>query len=340
MAAFDAYLWRFVDGRRLHDHGRRRAPRAHRRVRRAEPGLKRRGFSFVGTTICYAFMQAVGMVNDHEKGCFRRARSVAKTPAGRGIPPDSVASWNTSQMPRRCSTNPTCTRRCANTRSACPASTPPSRRRRISRESSSPATRRCPTATAAHTAWGGRIRHVHGDGRGRRRGMARPGRCPPGPGERVRAGYLGWIEQLHERAAVSPCARARCIAICRSISTPISTGSGRSSSARISGIWRKPRRPGLYDTLSHPGPRQEHEPRRVESAAHHGRYSSRAGPDRQAGTAMELNTSGLNKTIPEMNPGLEILRGDAAARISRWSSGPTRTIPGGSVTVTRRRWRR
>ena len=34
--------------------------------------LKRRGFKFVGTTICYALMQAVGMVNDHEEGCFRR----------------------------------------------------------------------------------------------------------------------------------------------------------------------------------------------------------------------------------------------------------------------------
>ena len=34
--------------------------------------LKRRGFRFVGTTICYAFMQAVGMVNDHARDCFRR----------------------------------------------------------------------------------------------------------------------------------------------------------------------------------------------------------------------------------------------------------------------------
>jgi DNA-3-methyladenine glycosylase I len=36
--------------------------------------LKRRGFSFVGSTICYAFMQAVGMVNDHVVGCFRHAQ--------------------------------------------------------------------------------------------------------------------------------------------------------------------------------------------------------------------------------------------------------------------------
>ena len=36
--------------------------------------LARRGFKFVGSTICYAFMQAVGMVNDHEVGCFRRSQ--------------------------------------------------------------------------------------------------------------------------------------------------------------------------------------------------------------------------------------------------------------------------
>jgi DNA-3-methyladenine glycosylase I len=36
--------------------------------------LKKRGFAFVGSTICYAFMQATGMVNDHARGCFRAAR--------------------------------------------------------------------------------------------------------------------------------------------------------------------------------------------------------------------------------------------------------------------------
>jgi len=44
--------------------------------------LKARGFRFVGTTICYAFMQAVGMVNDHELSCFRY-REVMRTPSGR-----------------------------------------------------------------------------------------------------------------------------------------------------------------------------------------------------------------------------------------------------------------
>ena len=70
--SFDAYLWRFVGGRPL------RRPWAEERITRS-PGsdalskdLRRRGFRFVGTTICYAFMQATGLVNDHEPACFRR----------------------------------------------------------------------------------------------------------------------------------------------------------------------------------------------------------------------------------------------------------------------------
>jgi DNA-3-methyladenine glycosylase I len=71
--SFDAYCWRFVDGR----------PRLNRRTAMREipatspesdafsKDLKRRGFSFVGSTIIYAHMQAVGMVNDHLVGCFR-----------------------------------------------------------------------------------------------------------------------------------------------------------------------------------------------------------------------------------------------------------------------------
>jgi len=70
---FDAYLWRFVDGR-----PRKNAWREHRQIpaRTAESDamskeLKRRGFTFVGSTICYAYMQSCGMVNDHLTGCFR-----------------------------------------------------------------------------------------------------------------------------------------------------------------------------------------------------------------------------------------------------------------------------
>ena len=78
--SFDAYVWRFVGGR----------PRVNRRRRSGDVPAKtaesdalskdllKRGFKFVGPTIMYAFMQAVGMVNDHERGCFRRKALDAK----------------------------------------------------------------------------------------------------------------------------------------------------------------------------------------------------------------------------------------------------------------------
>jgi DNA-3-methyladenine glycosylase I len=77
---FDSYIWRFVGGK----------PRQHRRrsmkvvpARTPESDamsadLQRRGFKFVGSTICYAFMQATGMVNDHLLGCFRHAQLQVK----------------------------------------------------------------------------------------------------------------------------------------------------------------------------------------------------------------------------------------------------------------------
>jgi DNA-3-methyladenine glycosylase I len=71
--SFDRYLWQFVDGQ-----PRQNAWRSLKQVPAHTPQsdalskeLLRRGFKFVGTTICYAFMQAVGMVNDHLVGCFR-----------------------------------------------------------------------------------------------------------------------------------------------------------------------------------------------------------------------------------------------------------------------------
>jgi DNA-3-methyladenine glycosylase I len=71
--SFAAYVWRFVEGRPL--QGRRRSRRdvpAETDVSRAlSADLRRRGFRFVGPTICYAFMQAVGLVNDHTRDCFR-----------------------------------------------------------------------------------------------------------------------------------------------------------------------------------------------------------------------------------------------------------------------------
>jgi len=69
--SFDNYVWRFVDGKPL------RRKRGQEIVARTEVSdalskdLVKRGFRFVGSTICYSFMQAVGMVNDHNTTCFR-----------------------------------------------------------------------------------------------------------------------------------------------------------------------------------------------------------------------------------------------------------------------------
>ena len=74
--SFDAYLWRFVDGSPLQNTRRSMSGvPARTPVSDAISGdLKRRGFRFVGSTIVYAYMQAVGMVNDHLTSCFRRAQ--------------------------------------------------------------------------------------------------------------------------------------------------------------------------------------------------------------------------------------------------------------------------
>ena len=71
--SFDAYCWRFVDGRpRLNRwKAMREIPATSRESDAFSKDLKRRGFRFVGSTIIYAHMQAVGMVNDHLVDCFR-----------------------------------------------------------------------------------------------------------------------------------------------------------------------------------------------------------------------------------------------------------------------------
>lgn len=68
-----AFLWRFVDHspRQNAWHSLREVPARTAQSDLMSKELKRRGFNFVGSTICYAFMQAVGMVNDHTLGCFR-----------------------------------------------------------------------------------------------------------------------------------------------------------------------------------------------------------------------------------------------------------------------------
>jgi DNA-3-methyladenine glycosylase I len=69
----DAYLWRFVDGRVIRNAWRdiSQVPARSRESDAMSKDLRKRGFKFVGSTICYAFMQAAGMVNDHTVDCFR-----------------------------------------------------------------------------------------------------------------------------------------------------------------------------------------------------------------------------------------------------------------------------
>ena len=73
--SLDAYLWQFVDGRPIRNAWKswKACPATSRESDAMSKDLRRRGFKFVGSTICYAFMQAVGMVNDHAVDCFRHS---------------------------------------------------------------------------------------------------------------------------------------------------------------------------------------------------------------------------------------------------------------------------
>lgn len=82
LGSFDAYAWAFVGGAPL-VRGARHAgeiPATTPESDAFSKDLRRRGFTFVGSTIMYAFMQAVGMANDHTAGCFR-LREIARAPA-------------------------------------------------------------------------------------------------------------------------------------------------------------------------------------------------------------------------------------------------------------------
>jgi DNA-3-methyladenine glycosylase I len=71
--SFDAYVWRFVDGKPVRSHWRSTAqiPATTPISDALSKDLRSRGFGFVGSTICYAFMQAVGLVDDHVVWCFK-----------------------------------------------------------------------------------------------------------------------------------------------------------------------------------------------------------------------------------------------------------------------------
>ncbi len=92
--SFRRYIWQFVDGRPKINAFRslREIPAATPEAEAMSRNLKKRGFRFVGPTICYAYMQSVGMVNDHVVGCYRYKEINAggargRKPAGRGRSP-------------------------------------------------------------------------------------------------------------------------------------------------------------------------------------------------------------------------------------------------------------
>ena len=80
--SFDAYIWRFVNGKQVQNAWKSISdvPASTKESDAMSKDLKKRGFSFVGTTICYALMQAVGMVNDHTVDCFRYQMRTGKEP--------------------------------------------------------------------------------------------------------------------------------------------------------------------------------------------------------------------------------------------------------------------
>jgi DNA-3-methyladenine glycosylase I len=84
--SFDDYVWQFVDGKPKVN--RRRGPRSvpARTVESdaMSKDFKKHGFRFVGTTICYAFMQAAGLVNDHTLNCFRRKELLSRVESSPG----------------------------------------------------------------------------------------------------------------------------------------------------------------------------------------------------------------------------------------------------------------
>ena len=71
--SFDKYIWQFVDHQTIHNQHieLKQLPASTTESDNMSKDLKKRGFKFVGTTICYAYMQAAGMVNDHMTYCFR-----------------------------------------------------------------------------------------------------------------------------------------------------------------------------------------------------------------------------------------------------------------------------
>ncbi|TKB76348.1 MAG: DNA-3-methyladenine glycosylase I [Nitrospira sp.] len=81
--SFDRYVWQFIGGKPKLNHRKTMAdvPATSPESDALSKDLKKRGFRFVGSTIVYAFMQAVGMVDDHVNGCFAKTRAKSRTPS-------------------------------------------------------------------------------------------------------------------------------------------------------------------------------------------------------------------------------------------------------------------
>jgi DNA-3-methyladenine glycosylase I len=86
--SFDAWIWDFIGGRPIAGNRRGRGDMPARTTLsdKLSAELRRRGFTFVGSTIVYAFMQAAGLVNDHTLGCFRRMQVAALSRSARARP--------------------------------------------------------------------------------------------------------------------------------------------------------------------------------------------------------------------------------------------------------------
>jgi DNA-3-methyladenine glycosylase I len=74
-SSFESYVWKFVKGKPIENEWKdlSEIPSYTSESKEMSLDLKKRGFKFIGPTICYAFMQAVGMVNDHTVDCFRHS---------------------------------------------------------------------------------------------------------------------------------------------------------------------------------------------------------------------------------------------------------------------------
>jgi DNA-3-methyladenine glycosylase I len=102
--SFDAYVWRFVGGKPIHNRRKaiKEVPPRTTESDTLSTDLRSRGFRFVGTTICYAFMQATGMVNDHLVSCFRHREVGAEKRANvRRSKPATAARHSKAAAPTR-----------------------------------------------------------------------------------------------------------------------------------------------------------------------------------------------------------------------------------------------